>query len=198
MSDPRPPYVQFEMRAVENRTASIETGHYVARDVVFALVTPAGSRDRVEKVAEEWIRDMEEGARQDRIPIQWPQIYRQALKLWLENRQDPEFGTPVKDWPAISPAQVRILQDVGITSIEQVAEMNDEAISKVGMGGRALKSKAQAWLDAAKSTGATAGELDSLRIENAALEGRATEAEAKLKDLETRFAVMEKSLEKAK
>ena len=28
-----PPYVKFEWRAVEDRNASIEGGHYVARDV---------------------------------------------------------------------------------------------------------------------------------------------------------------------
>ena len=40
----RPPYVQFEMRAVEDRQASIDAGHYVAKDVAYAIITPAGSR----------------------------------------------------------------------------------------------------------------------------------------------------------
>ena len=45
----RPPFVNFEVRAEEDRTASIEQGHYVAVDVDYALITPAGSRDCVER-----------------------------------------------------------------------------------------------------------------------------------------------------
>ena len=43
----RPPHVVYERRAEEDRTASIEQGRYVSRDVDYAIVTPAGSKDRV-------------------------------------------------------------------------------------------------------------------------------------------------------
>ena len=68
---PRPAYVQFEVRAVEDRTATLESGHFVAKDVIYALVTPAGTKDRLEKNAEEWIKRMEEGVSQERIQIQF-------------------------------------------------------------------------------------------------------------------------------
>jgi hypothetical protein len=48
----KPPYVRFEVRSVEDRTASIESGHYVGKDVIFAIVTPAGTRDRIEREAD--------------------------------------------------------------------------------------------------------------------------------------------------
>ena len=35
----RPPYVQFELRAVEDRNASLEAGHYIAKDVAFDRFT---------------------------------------------------------------------------------------------------------------------------------------------------------------
>ena len=195
---PTLPYVIFEYRPVEDREASLASGHYIAKDVAYAIITPAGSRDRVEKVAEDWIRDMEEGVRQERIPQSWPRLYREALVGWTKNQQNPEFGTPIRDWAGASPAQVKMLLEVGLVSVEHVAEMTEEALSRIGMGGRALKSKAQAWLDSAKGIGQTAGELEALRQANADLIARAEAAEAASKSLETRLAALEKSLEKAK
>lgn len=37
IAEARPPYVTFEFRAEEDRAASIEAGHYVSKDVAYAL-----------------------------------------------------------------------------------------------------------------------------------------------------------------
>jgi hypothetical protein len=194
MADPHPPYVIFETRAVEDRTASIDAGHYVSKDVIYAIITPAGSKDRVEKVAEDWIKDMEEGVRQERIPAAWVDIYKSGLKAWEKNHENPEIGTPVREWPVASPAQVKMLLDCGVVSVEQVAEMTEEAMGRLGMGGRALKSKAEAWLEAAKGTGVSASEIEALRQANADFETRAKTAEDALKTLQTQMKNLETRL----
>jgi hypothetical protein len=188
MSDtPKPPFVLFEVRALEDRQASIEAGQFRTRDVNFAIITPAGSRDRIEKVAEEWLKDLEEGVRQERFPAEWLDAYHRRYSAFKESREIPEDGTPVRDWPSLSPSQVKLLLDLNIRTIEQTAEANEETISRIGMGGRALKSQAQAWLDAAKGQGKLAGELNTLRKQveelagrNATLEERNTLLEAKV------------------
>lgn len=178
----RPPYVQFEFRSIEDREASITAGHYVGKEVVFALVTPTGSRDRIEKEAEDWLEGYREGVRQDRIPAAWVTAYDQALKNFKESRETPEVGAPVKDWAGASVSQIKLLLDINVRTVEDLAAANEETVNRIGMGGRALKQKAQAWLDSAV-TGKTAGELEKLRSENAELKTRDKQREAELKAL---------------
>lgn len=187
---PRPAYVQFEVRAVEDRTATLESGHFVAKDVIYALVTPAGTKDRLEKDAEEWIKSMEEGVSQERIPVQWLEHYRSALKMFKESREMPEVGTPVTSWPALSPSQVKLCLDANLRTVEEVAEATEEAITRLGMGARALKEKAKAWLDSSNTTGKVSAELESLRTANAALETRNTDLLERVKTLETQLEAL--------
>lgn len=192
-AEPSPPYVVFETRAVEDRAASIEAGHFVHKDVHYAIITPAGTRDRIEKEAELWLKDLETGVQQERMPAHWLAAFRRAYEDWKANRETPEFGIPVGDWPGISPATVRTLQDIGLRTVEQVAEANEEAVARIGMGGRALKAKAQAFLDAASDTGKVAAELETLRAKITELETRDTEREEELKKLR----IANKALSKA-
>lgn len=181
---PRPAYVTFEVRAVEDRTRSIEEGRYIAKDVVFAIVTPAGTKDRLEKEAHEWLEGVAEGVKQERIPPEWYDAYKKALERFEESRENPEFGTSVRDWPALSPAQAKLFLDCNIRTVEDVAEMNEEMVGRIGMGARALKAKAQTWLEAAKTVGAPSEELTAIRQENADLRARNEELEIRLKRLE--------------
>lgn len=190
--EPKPPYVVFETRAVEDREASVEAGHYVTKDDIFVIVTPAGTKDRIEKRAEDWIKGLEEMAQQERIPAVWVSMYRNALKAWQENQSDPEFGTPIRNWSVASPSQIHAITAANIRSVEELAEATEEAISRIGMGGRALKTKAQAWLESSKGQGALAEELAALRTRNEELEARDLEREAELKSLSARMTEMEK------
>lgn len=182
--EPKPPYVQFETRSIEDREASEKAGHYVGKDVIFALVTPAGTRDRIEREASEWLNSIDEGIKQERIPSAWGPAYRRALEDFKESRETPEFGTPVKDWPSVSPAQCKLLLDINVRTVEQLADANEETVARIGMGGRALKQKAQAWLDSSKGDGKVAAELENLREQVKALTERDTEREKELVKLQ--------------
>lgn len=190
--DARPPYVTFETRAIEDRNATLDQGHYVSRDVVFALITPSGSRDRVEKEATTWLKDLEDAVQQERFPVGWLNAYKEALRYWTEAREIPETGFSVINWPMVSPAQVKNLLDINLRTVEDVAEATEEAISRMGMGGRALKEKAKAWLDSSATTGKVSGELEALRAENIRLKSRDIEREAKLKKLEVQVEAFQK------
>lgn len=165
----RPPYVSFEVQAVEDRQASIEQGHYVAKDVVYAIVTPAGSKDRIPRVASEWLAMLTEQVQQQRFPGEWLNAYREAYKAFCEGREAPLNGTPVRDWPSISPAQLQQLLNFSVRTVEDLAVANEETLSRLGMGGRALKQKAIEWLDASKGIGAQAEMITAIKLENAQL-----------------------------
>lgn len=191
MDDPKPPYVRFEARAVEDRQASIDAGHYVAKDVIFAIVTPSGTREVLEKVASEWIDGLKESVTNERIPADWLSYYQRRLADWKESRESPEEGTPITNWSALSPAQTKTLLDLHIRTVEDVAAMTEEAIDSLGMGARAIRSKAQAWLDSSKDTGKVAAELEALRQENSQLKSRDKEREEQFLNLETRLKALE-------
>lgn len=190
---PRPAYVQFEIRAVEDRSASVETGHFVSKDVIFALVTPSGTKDRLEKEALEWLKSVEEGVRQERIPETWLSHYRASLKAFQESREAPESGLSVREWPAISPAQVKLCLDANLRTVEDIAEATEEGLLRLGMGARALKEKAKAWLDSASGPGKVSAELENLRVANEGLETRNADLEARLKTLETQLEAFKTS-----
>ena len=185
----RPPYVKFEFRSMEDRDQTVAQGHYVGKDVVFAIVTPTGTRDRVEREAQAWLDNIREGVNQERIPASWLPLYEAALKNFTESRETPENGTPVRDWAAIPASQVTMLLDMNVRTIEDVAAANDETINRIGMGGRALKQKAQAWLDSA-DTGKVAGELEDLRVQNETLTKRDEQRERELAKLKAQVAAL--------
>lgn len=193
--EPRLPYVRFETRAIEDRGKSIEAGHMQYKDVHFAIITPAGTKDVIEKPVEDWLLNLEEGAKQERIPQSWLREYRAAYEHYKTTQENPEFGTPIKQWPSATPAQVAVLLNANLRTIEELADANEEAVARIGMGGRALKEKAKAWLDSAKSTGVTAAELDSLRVENGELKTRDAARQEQFEAMERRLAALEKTPE---
>jgi len=193
----RPPYVTFETRQVEDRTASIEAGHYVAKDVHYAIITPSGSKDRLEKIAEEWLKDIEAAVREERFPAQWAEGYKAGYKAFLEGKELPEDGTPILTWPPLSPAQVRTIIDADVRTVEDLAAANEATLTRIGIGGRAFKQQAQAWLDTVKDTGKVAAELTALRKENENLKKRDEERDAQIKELTNRLDAMAKVKEDA-
>ena len=188
--EPKPPYVQFEVRSVENRAATIEAGHYVGEDVIFAIVTPVGTRDRIERVATEWLDNIRQGVEQDRIPASWYPAYQRALEDFKNSRETPEFGTPVSTWPGATPSQVKLLLDINVRTVEELAAANEETISRIGMGGRALKEQAASWLAASADQGKVVEEINQLKIENAELRQRDEEREQRLQALEKQLQAL--------
>jgi len=165
IAEERPPYVQFELRAVEDRNATIESGHYCSRDVAYALITPAGSKDRIERDAEEWIAHITQQVRDERFPAQWLAAYRSAFEEWKKGNEPVLDGMDVKNWPAASPAQVKMLLNWNIRTVEDLANANEETLRRLGMGANALKERAREWLSAADGKGKFAEQIAALRAE---------------------------------
>jgi hypothetical protein len=173
----RPPLVRFEFRAIENRTRSLAEGRYVADDVAYAIITPAGSKDEYERVAQEWIESIAERARKGSFNPEWARHFRESYKAWQEGNALPEFGTPLKTWPCLSPARIEMYLRANVRTVEDLAALTEEGIKNCGMGARGDKQTAQNWLEQAK-TGATAGQLSALQTENTQLRGQVDELTA--------------------
>lgn len=175
----RPPFVTFELRAEEDRQASLAAGHYVAKDVAYALITPMGSKDRIERIAEDWFLKLREDVAQGRFPLEWLRHFEQHFKSWQDGLEPPVNGTPLERWNALSPAQLKNLRGLHLRTVEDMAQANEEVIARIGMGGRALKQQAEDFL---KGSGVS-GELSALRADNENLRVRNESLEKQLKEL---------------
>ena len=67
----RPAYVRFKRMTIEDKAATIAAGHYVGKDVDFALITPPYSRDVIEVKIPQWKVNMEMDVRNERMPKKW-------------------------------------------------------------------------------------------------------------------------------
>lgn len=161
-SEIKPPYVMFENRSVEDRSGAI-TGKPQFKDVAFAIITPAGSRDRIEKIAEEWLTQIRNQP-EDRFPSAWARHYHQAFEAWKTGQEIPVDGTALRNWPVLTPAQVKNLTGLNVLTVEQLAQANEETIHRMGMGARDLVQKARDFLSAASGPSKLVGEMSALRV----------------------------------
>jgi hypothetical protein len=187
VTEARPPYVTFEMRVVEDRNASIEAGHYVAKDVAFALLTPQGSKDIIPRIADEWFAGLEVQVREGRFRPDWLREFRTAYEAWKRDEEPPLNGTPLRNWPPISPAQYKALRNLRVLTVEDLAAANEETIARMGMGSRSLKQKAIDWL--AQATDRSVEEVSALRVAN-------QDMARTLESMQAQMAQMAQALEK--
>lgn len=167
----RPAYVRFEVRAVQDAERSLEAGHYVSKDEIWALVTPPYSKDCVEKRADVWLAQKEIDAKNGRIDPNHLDFWKESYRRFQAGQDEPLNGTSLKDWNAISPAQFKNLQSANLRTVEDVAQANDEGLKRIGMGAIDLRNKARAWLQAAKDHGPLVNKVTSLEKENEILKG---------------------------
>lgn len=101
----------------------------------------------------------------------WPDQY----KAFKEGREISLEGTPIEMWPILNKAQVAELKYLGIRTVEHLAELSDNTVQRIGMGGYKLRELAKAFLDdAAMMAQATAlsRENEQLRNEVATLKSQ--------------------------
>lgn len=179
----RPPYVRFEQRAIENQTKSLAEGRYVADDIDFALITPPGSKDVIERIVTEWFENLAREVQNERYPAAWLKAYREAHAAWKEGQEIPINGYSIKNWTFLSPAQVKTYLAFRIFTVEDIVAANEETIGRMGMGARSVKQAAIDFLASAKDNGHMARELAALKAENSLLKTRNDSLEKQLADI---------------
>lgn len=180
----RPPFVEFEQRAIEDRNASIAAGGAVMRDVDYVVVRQVGSKDTVEKEAAEWLVDLDRMAATGTYPAEWARHFRDKYEAFKAGRSEPELGLSVRQWPSLTKAQAENLIAAGVRTVEDVGVMNEPTMQRVGMGARELKQKAKAYLES-RDANKAAEQITALRVEVESKDERIAALEARLLALET-------------
>jgi hypothetical protein len=103
-----------------------------------------------------------------RFPISW-----QAYETGVE---PPEEGFPLEQWPEITAGEVATCKAVHVKTVEQLAELADGSMHKMGPGALNLKNRAKKFLE-------RLGERDALRKENEELNKRIATQDERIDEL---------------
>jgi hypothetical protein len=173
-------YVEFELRPEEDREASIDQGMPVFKDVEFAMITMPGGGLVVDKpINEALLYEWKNGDNRRKPPS--PFAYR-AYEAWKEGREAPVNGTDLKNWPGVTPAQLKTCQNATVRTIEDLAAANADTIRKLGMGGVAMMEKAKAYLASANQN-KTSEEVSALLVKLEALSDTVKRKDEQISDL---------------
>jgi hypothetical protein len=151
--------VEFEVRAIEDRNKTLESGHYAVIEKEFVAITVIGGNLTVEyEVNEAKIREW-------RTTPEKKYIYDKYL-AWKDGKEAPINGYPLKEWPSASPGMVMALAKMKIRSVEELAELQDDALPKVGQPGtRAIRDKARSWLKVSADQGKIVEKITAMQLE---------------------------------
>lgn len=177
----KPPYVQFKQVAIEDRNLSIENGRRITKNVNMAFIQQVGQRDQVERIAEEWLDQLKRQCYEEIQPAEFYVHFKKKYEDWKAGIETPEHGTPITEWPVLSPAQVENLRSIHSYTVESIAQWGEEALNRYGMGGRELREKAKAWLESGDKN---AEKLLAVEAENRSLKDMIEKLAAKVAALE--------------
>ena len=173
-------YVEFELRAEEDRNESMKTGYPVFHDIEIAIITMPGGNLVVDKVvSDELLNEWKRGIPGRKPPSPFATA---AYEAWKDGREAPVNGIDLKNWPGVTPAQLKMCQGCNIRTVEDLAESNADSIRKMGMGGVALKDKAISYLKSA-GLNKNSEEVSALKVEMEALREAVTKRDAQIEKL---------------
>lgn len=135
--------VTFYKKAIQSTHRTTQEGRPIFEDrVMVRIMTPGNALNIVETFARE--------EHKKRFPLQWAH-FQQG-----QSGDSREIGTPVNQWPLLTPAQAEELKAVKFYTVEQIAGASDEQLQKlqmvVGQSPFTLRDKAKAYLAAAAGT----------------------------------------------
>jgi len=166
------PHVRFETRSAEDRAASIEAGKKVYKDIDWVIITPPGGKDVIENHAEQWLANIRDRAQVGQYDPEWVEAFTKMYGMYKEGKELPEDGTPLRMCTTLfTPAEIQNCLGANVRTLEMLAQANEEALGRIGMGARALKTRAQESIKVGDSAG-SAMKVEALQIENAELKSK--------------------------
>lgn len=188
--DKQPPFVRFEEREMGLDAAATEKeGRPIPRIVVMACVTPHGSKDVVERVAEDWLKQIRRQAMSGQYNLEWVRFFEEQYKEWIKGNELPREGTPIATWPMTTNESRRRIRAAGYSTVEDLAQVPDSGLMSIGMDGRYWRDTARGWLNEAKDKGLNAkaladanAQIEELKGQNARLVERVEKMERRLEE----------------
>lgn len=168
--------VGFHFQPVLDEEASKKEGRPIYADLEYITILTVGDKDNI---VDRPVWDIDK------------QRFRDQYKDWSEKRVNTVKGTPLSAWPLMSKSQVKELEFFNVSTVEQLADLNDSNAQKFP-GILNLRQKAKDFLIAAKD----AGHLASMRSEMEAKDATISELTKSLEEMKTRLSALEKGARK--
>ena len=73
--------------------------------------------------------------------------YPKQYEAFLQKRPQPIIGTPLSSLPGLTPARVKDMEYLHIRTVQQLLEIPDSALAKIGPDARQLQHQARAFLE---------------------------------------------------
>lgn len=150
-------YAEFEMVPLLDEFKSAELGRPFYNDVEIVTIFSPGNNKST-------FKDKVNAVYKQRFPMAW-----EAYKS--QNHQVHE-GLSITEWPVVTKGQAMNLKAINIHTVEQLANIPDQNLDSLSLGGRELREKAKSYL--AKSVDASDitriyKEMATLKADNEAL-----------------------------
>jgi hypothetical protein len=143
----------FKTHSTRNETKSKAAGRPIYDDIEVCELRFAANRQTVGVYPAhevfKWHDDPESG---ERTPLTYALAYPDQYRKFKAGEAQVASGTPLGELPFLSQGKRLELKALNIHTAESLAALDGQALRMLGQGGRELKEKAQAYLDAATST----------------------------------------------
>ena len=170
--------VQFYIGTRKNEVKTADAGRAIFDEIEYVKISVPGQRDAL----------FEGPAKEDHL-----KRFSRQYKAFKEGQELAQTGTPIEHWPLMTKGMVEEYKHLRINTVEQIADLSEAVIGKVGIGARDLQKKAKAWLASA------AGTADSQRFatENDELKADVKELQKKVAELMAENKTLSKNLKRS-
>lgn len=177
-SNTRHLHIEFKNVAVENKAKSLKEGRpiYEQQEQVFIRFAGDTKRELVAPAHERCMRDPE-----TQHWVSYAQLYHRHYEAFKSGQAAIGEGTPLDELAFVDAARRAELKALHVHTAEALAGLEGVNLSRLGMYGRELKEKAQAYIDKAKDSA-----LETrLAAENAALRQQLEALSAQVQAMQT-------------
>jgi coenzyme F420-reducing hydrogenase alpha subunit len=154
--------LRFYWEARKNEFRSTAEGRPIFDKSLYVEIITPGSRDStpVKEVMREYAEGTNLPPRKDQSLFD---KYKEYIEDFINDADNPDLmGTSLSSWSALDITQIASLKANRIYTVEALASLPDGRLSTLGMGGRALRDRAKAFIDSAN--GSYEAEKNAARI----------------------------------
>lgn len=172
MDDFKHLHVEFFMDSKYNKRKSAEQGRPVYDDIEKVRIRIAGDPKSTLIAPAKSTSAVRDPVTNERLT--YAQLHHGPYEAFKRNEEYRGTGTPLSELSFVTVAKRKELEALNIFTAEALAQLDGANLQRLGMGGRELKTQAEAWLSKAMGS----ADVTRLSAENEALKARLDAMEA--------------------
>lgn len=135
--------ITFRNHVIPDEVASKAQGRPIFRDMEVCDIRLAGQRALYTFPATETEPNATRAAGHE---ISYAEVYSEQYKAFKSGESQPAGGTPLSEAPFLTEGKRRELKALGVHTVETLAAIDGTPLKHLGVGGREMKTQAQAYL----------------------------------------------------